>query len=219
MMVVTPGIALSRRPLKEHDRLALLYTRDFGKLRVRFGGVEKPRAKLKAFTEPMVRAEYRLFLKPGAEIAKAAGGTVLASHPRLRTDLRKTAAGLYFCELMLRITPERQPNLEKYRLLSESLARLDGEGETPWLALAYTLRLLGLAGFGLAELSPSGAGGTYWRALHETPIPELAFLPWDPALHRDWWMLTASHVDRSLDQPVHSREFLSLGISMGAPSA
>jgi DNA repair protein RecO (recombination protein O) len=139
-IVVTPGIALARRAFRDVDRVVMVYTRDLGKVRVRFRGVDRPKGKLKAFAEPMVRAEYRLCLR--GDSAVAAGGALQAAHPRLRRGLKSTALGLYFCELLLRITAERDPHPELYDLLSESLRELDSGEPSPWLGLAYTLRLL-----------------------------------------------------------------------------
>src|SRR3954471_23074922 len=116
MILVTDGITLSRRKIRENDRLAMVFTRDFGKLRVRFIGVDRPKAKLRAFTEPFARGAYRIFLKPGAEVATGVGGAIERVYPAIRRDYRTTTEALYCCELVLRLTPEAQPSPEKYDL-------------------------------------------------------------------------------------------------------
>ena len=88
------GVVLSRRDLGEADRLATLYTENLGKISVRFVGVNKPGRKLKALSEPMVWGEYRLYLKPSHDRAKAIGGRIISTFPNIRSDLSRTWAGL-----------------------------------------------------------------------------------------------------------------------------
>ena len=59
---VVGALVLSRWEFREMDRIAVMFTRDLGKVRARFIGVNRPKGKLKAMSEPMVHGEYRLYL-------------------------------------------------------------------------------------------------------------------------------------------------------------
>jgi len=125
-LVVTAGLVLSSRPLREADRVCVLYTLDYGKLQARFISVERPRGKLKALAEPLTLAEHRLHIRGGAEFAVAAGGEGVTVFPRLRRDLGLTLRGLQVLELLDRLTPYWNPAPEKFRLAVECLHALEG---------------------------------------------------------------------------------------------
>jgi DNA repair protein RecO (recombination protein O) len=174
VIVNSSGVVLSRRNLGEYDRLATVFTEDFGKLPVRFVGVNRPAGKLKALSEPAVWGEYRLHLSPRSEFAKAVGGRIAASFPDLRADLERVTAALACCELLERLTVEHDPSPAKYRLLVAFLAALE-ESPSPWLALAFGLRLVELAGFSLRERAPSSCAA-FWSRLHEVEPASLTLL-------------------------------------------
>ncbi|MBI5199946.1 MAG: DNA repair protein RecO [Elusimicrobia bacterium] len=173
---VTEGVVLTRRPYGEYDLIATLYTEAFGKLPARFIGVRRPKGKLKALAEPMVHGEYRLYIRPGSEWATATGGRIVSSFPGLRVDFDRTVHGLRLCELLLRLAPDRAPNRLEHALIVASLASLERTG-SPWIATAFALRLLELAGFGLARLKPEETDPALWRALHEEPLETLERRP------------------------------------------
>lgn len=151
----TPGVVLARRSLGEYDRLASVYTRAFGRMTLRFIGVDRPRGKLRALSEPMTHADYRLYVRAGSSAATVTGGCLLDSHPDIRRDLERTLAGLEMCEMLLRLTPEASPSGDKFDLIVGHLGALDA-APTPWLGVSFGLRLLALAGFGpeLAGIVP-----------------------------------------------------------------
>lgn len=207
MMMVTEGIALSRRRIREFDRLAMVYTRDHGRLRVRFRGVDRPKAKLRAFTEPFVRCTYRLHLRPGAEVATGAGGAVEKVYPALRADYRSTQEAFYCCELILRLTPEQQPSPAKFDLLAGALEALEAP-EHRWVTLAFGLRLLDEAGFSLRGHPPAEVPPESWASLHDASWSVLRDLPFDAARHRAGTALVSHHILGRLDVHIESERFL-----------
>lgn len=199
MIVNAQGIVLSRRQVGEYDRLVTLYTEDLGRLPVRFVGVNRSAGKLKALSEPAVWGEYRLHLSPRSEIAKCVGGRIVASLPGVRGDLARLTAALYCCEFLERLTPERAPSPEKFRLLASFLAALE-ERPSRWLTLAFGLRLLDAAGFGLRERAPA-SGARVWIALHEAEPAALADLAFDRAAAADARRLLEEHFEAQTGKP------------------
>ena len=208
MIVTSPGVTLSRRPLGESDRLTILYTRDFGKLPVRFVGVLKPKAKLKALSEPLIWGDYRLYLKTGAEYGKCVGGALVTAFPAIRADLKRTHQALYFLELASRLTPAQSPNPEKYDLLVSALSLLDSS-DGPWLPVAYTLRLLELAGFGMRRAGWVKEEPRLWEALHEEALAEVSRLPGEPRVMGRIRGEIHQHLGLFMDQPLNTESFLS----------
>lgn len=205
MIVNAHGVVLSRRVLGEYDRLCLVFTEDLGKLPVRFVGVNRPAAKLKALSEPAVWGEYRLHVSPRSEFAKCVGGSLASTFPGARADLARTTAVLYCCELLDRLTAERSPSPEKYRLLCATLAALE-RAPSRWLSLAFGLRLLDLAGFSLRERAPAAAASV-WEALHETAPDELTGLAFDRIAASEARILLESHCEAQTGRRLKTAEF------------
>ncbi len=177
-MIVNAGaVVLSRRAFGEHDRLCSVFTEHLGKLPARFVGVNRPKGKMKALTEPGVRGEYRLHLSSRSEFAKAVGGRLLSSFPGWRTDLARTFDALACLEMLDRLTPDHQPSPEKYALICSALSALDA-APSQWLVPAFGLRLADMLGISLRERAPAPSF-PYWKALHDEDLPGLRALRYD----------------------------------------
>lgn len=205
MIVNALGVVLSRRNLGEYDRLAVVFTETFGKLPVRFVGVNRPAGKLKALSEPGVWGEYRLHVSPRSEFAKAVGGRIAASFPSLRGDFDRTVAALTCCELLERLTPEHDPSPVKYRLLLAFLAALE-ESPSVWVPLAFGLRLVEAAGFGLRERAPSSCA-SFWSRLHEVEPAALSLLPDAPAAREAGLRHLREHVQSQIGRTLRAFDF------------
>jgi DNA repair protein RecO len=205
MILNAHGVVLGRRQIGEYDRLATVFTEELGKLPVRFVGVARSASKLKALAEPASWGEYRLHVSPRSEHAKCVGGSIVATFPGARADLPRITAALYCCEMLDKLTAERAPSPEKFRLLCSTLAALEA---TPsrWLTLSFGLRLLDYAGFGLRERAPREAAGV-WAALHDREPAELAALPFDRAAASEARRLLESHFEAQTGRRLQVAEF------------
>ena len=211
MIVNAWGVVLSRRHHGEADRLCSIYTEGFGRLSVRFVGVNKPGRKLKALSEPLVWGEYRLYLSPKSEWAKAVGGKLIGCYPGIREDLRRTVDALSVCELVSSITAERSPNPQKYELITEALRLLD-EGPRPWLTAVFGLRLLDLAGFGLPE------GDALQARLREGTLEQACSRPWDEAAHARLQHAVRAHAEAQSGRALRCPPFAEKTLSREEPA-
>jgi len=173
MILCDCAVVLARKDFREADRAVSVYTKNHGRLNLRFPGVNRPKGKLKAFSEPFVWADYRIYLRSPSALGCAAGGKIFSVFPAIRADLKKTRLALHFCELMFRMTPDSQPNEGKYNLLVEALNRLEVSPPSDGLRAAYALRLMQLAGLGLAGRPVLGASREFWEKIHEAPLSEV----------------------------------------------
>lgn len=205
MIINEQGIVLARRPVGEYDRLATVFTEGLGKATVRFVGVARSASKLKALAEPAVWGEYRLYVSPRSEHAKCVGGSIVSSFPALRDDLPRLTAALYCCEMLDKLTALHAPSPEKFRLLATTLAALE---TTPsrWLTLAFGLRLLDYAGFGLRERAPRAAAGI-WADLHDREPAALSSLPFDRSAASESRRLLEAHFEAQTGRPLKVAEF------------
>ena len=213
MITNSAGVVLSSKELGEFDRLVLVYTKDYGKIPVRLTGVRRPQAKLRAFSQPWIWAEFRLYLRPGARCAKGVGGALLSVFPGIRRSWPKTLKAFYLCELMDRLTPEHQPNSSKYELLVNALEALE---KTPGelVPLAFGLRLLEFVGYHHSGTLASGLPGSpLWDRLHHEDLEELGSSPGYPpeaSLYRKW---LEDQVMEITSQEIQSSRFLTLEVA------
>lgn len=149
------------------------YSLNHGRIVLRFPGVNKEASKLKAFSEPFVNSDVRIYLRSNASIACATGGKLNTVYPNLRTNVRKTNLALYFCELMHRLTPEQNPNPNKFYLLENSLSELENFKFNEAIAPAFLLRLMQASGFGVAEKPLLNIPEDFWAALHNEDLHNL----------------------------------------------
>jgi DNA repair protein RecO len=202
---LTPALVLRAAPHRETDRLCVLYTEEFGKIRIRFIGVERPSGKLKGLSETMVLGEFRMYLREGAEFATGAGGAIHSAFPGIRGNLSATLRGLEMLELLDRLTPFWKPNPEKFSLASSFLLALDaGPSGGPWLVPALTLRLLEEAGFGLAERKVSAQHEGLWQVLHTATAHEIATLPDESKARSRLETFLRTAVERVSEKPLHA---------------
>lgn len=154
--------------------MVCLYTRNYGRINARFPSVNKSLGKMKVLSEPFVYANYRIYVKRGAVIGCVTGGKTESVFPAIRMDYARTKLALHFCELIFRLTPESQPNTQKFDLLLNSLKDIQTAKLSPALSAAFTLRLMALAGFGMDKPALS-IPVPFWDMLHNTPLAELDF--------------------------------------------
>ncbi|PIU83827.1 MAG: DNA repair protein RecO [Elusimicrobia bacterium CG06_land_8_20_14_3_00_38_11] len=147
MIYNVQAIVIRKSDFREYDRLLTLYTKDFGKIKAHARSVKKPRAKLTSLTELFVLAEYRLFLRQHAAFGKITGGVILDPNPLIRYNVQKYYEACYICEVLDALTPDRQPNAEKFFLLKEKLELINKNNLSQ--TEDFTKKLLHLTGFGV----------------------------------------------------------------------
>ena len=151
------------------------YSLNHGRIVLRFPGVNKEASKLKAFSEPFVNSDIRIYLRNNASIGCATGGKLNTVYPNLRTNVRKTNLALFFCELMHRLTPEQNPNPNKFYLLENSLDELENFKFSEAAAPAFLLRLMQLSGYGVESKPLLNIPAEFWAALHKDNLHNLTF--------------------------------------------
>lgn len=149
----TEAIVLRQRKLGESDRILTLHTPTYGKLDAKAKGVRKTTSRMSGYLQPLNRCMVQL--AQGRTLEVIAGCETLESFHALREDLEGLSRALYASELVDRFLPERAESLSTYRLLLETLRRLQrgdaidssaSSGQD--LALRYfEMRLLEESGF------------------------------------------------------------------------
>lgn len=147
----TEAIILRQRKLGEADRILTLYTPALGKLDAKAKGVRKTTSRLSGHLQPLNRVVVQLAQGHTADVVT--GVETLDSFRHLREDLDLLSRGLYIAELTDRITPEHVHSFPTYRLLLDTLQRLEagsGQGSFPASDCAlrfFEMRLLDQSGY------------------------------------------------------------------------
>ena len=143
--ITTEAVVLRSMDLGEADRLFVLYTPSLGKVRAVAKGVRKPRSRKAGHLISFARV--KVLLARGRELETLIQAEGLDLHPHLHHDLERFAQAAYVVELLDRFTYEGESQPGAYRLLVDTLARLD-RGERPALTLRYyELHLLDFMGY------------------------------------------------------------------------
>src|ERR1019366_5231446 len=151
------AITLWSRRSREADKVVGLFTREMGRVTARATSAARSIAKFAALTEPFVESEIALYLVPGRGWGKIVGGRIVSTFPPLRTDVSRSTAASWICEVVYRLTPEEQESPEKFDLLRESLSALADSPNQGMIRLAFAVRFLAVAGFGLENREPWAA--------------------------------------------------------------
>lgn len=139
------AVVLRHTDWGEADRLLWIFTRELGKLRVVAKGVRKARSRKAGHLEPFTRVE--LLLAQGRDLPIITQAEAKDAFLSLRESLVKVGYAAYIVELLDRFTYEEGENIGLYRLLCETLARINKENDPAFAARYYEIRLLDLVGF------------------------------------------------------------------------
>ncbi len=142
---VVDAVVLRHADFGEADRLLVLYARGRGKLRAIAKGVRRIRSRKAGHLEPLTAV--RLFLAEGRDLAIVTQAEALESFPHLRRNLVRLTYALHAAELADKFTYENEDHPGLYRLLVETLRRLEAFPDADLVARYYELRLLDLVGF------------------------------------------------------------------------
>src|SRR5438132_5007200 len=139
------AIVLKTNDFAEADRILVLFTRHFGKVRVVAKGIRRATSRMAGHAEPLTHATYQL--ARGRELDVLTGAEARAIYPDMRDDLALIAAGWYVAELVDRFTADRVPSAPLFDLLETSLRALDAGIHAPTVCRWFDLHLLDRSGF------------------------------------------------------------------------
>lgn len=129
----------------EADRILKLFTLEKGKISAIAKGVRKISSRKAGHLEPFT--QVNLFLARGRDLDIITQAEAINPLTGLRADLRRMALASYVVEVLDRFTYEEGPNTGLFRLLSQTLNRLENLENIETAVRYYELRLLDLLGY------------------------------------------------------------------------
>ena len=141
----SPAIVLRQRKLGDADKILTLYTARFGKVDAVVKGVRKTRSRMAGHVEPLTQAAF--LLAKGKTLDVVTQVETIESFQALRDDLDKLSRALYACELLDKFTEPREEHFDLYRLLLDTLRRLETRPDPDMPVRFYEMMLLDTLGY------------------------------------------------------------------------
>lgn len=140
------AVVLRHADWGEADRLLTLYTRDQGMVRALAKGARKVTSRKAGHLQPFTQITVQL--AKGRDLLIITQVETVNAFLPLHDDLVKTGYAAYVVELLLRFSYEEEgANPSVFRLLVDTLGRIEKEDDA-WLAVRYyEMRLLDVVGF------------------------------------------------------------------------
>lgn len=143
----TEGVILARRNQGEADRLLTIFTKHYGRVRVVAKGVRRTTSRKKGSLE--LFNYVRFFAARGRNMDIITEVETKNSFLDWRGDLTKVAVAYHLCEIVNRLTAEKQENRE---LFEELVLALEGLGKLDYWAIysfvqTFKVRILEELGF------------------------------------------------------------------------
>lgn len=158
------GIVVRGTDWSETSRIATLFTREFGKIRILAKGGRRLKSNYEVSLDLLGVCDIVFIRKAHDGLDLLTEARVAERFPALRTDLRRLNAGYYLAELLSDGTQDYDPHPELYDAAMVTLRALGGVGEPitlvcrfelVWLReLGYTPRLDACASCGIAGPGP-----------------------------------------------------------------
>jgi DNA repair protein RecO (recombination protein O) len=139
------AVVLKHTDYGEADRMLTLYTRERGKVRALAKGVRKTRSRKAGHLEPFTRASLQL--ATGRHWYVVSQAEARETHNELRESLDAIGHASYVVELVDRFTYEEEQNEPLFRLLAQTLVRLNNDDPPDLVVRYYEIRLLDYLGF------------------------------------------------------------------------
>jgi DNA repair protein RecO (recombination protein O) len=140
------GIVVRTYDWSETSRIAVIWTREFGKVRVLAKGGRRLKSSFEVALDLLTVCSIVLYRKSSGGLDILTEARVEERFPGLRRDLRAMYGGYYVAELLGEGTQDYDPHPALFELSLDTLRKLGAGGDVAGLVAAYELGWLGELG-------------------------------------------------------------------------
>lgn len=140
------GIILKLTDYKDADKLASLFTLEQGIITVKFTGVKKEKAKLKAVAQPFVFADFTITEKGNNKTVTSAD--IIDNFYAILTDYQKTIMGYIVLDIIKSIIPAQKQEKDLFVLTLNALKDIEQTNELV-ATINYILKFVKFSGMEL----------------------------------------------------------------------
>ena len=121
----TDAIVLRTYRHGETSKIAILYSKAFGKAKVMAKGARNPKSRFGAALEPMTEVAVVFYRREGREVHTLSQGDLIAPFSSLRSSLEKLGYASAIVELTDHLAIYEEPNTALYHLLQACLTGIE----------------------------------------------------------------------------------------------
>jgi DNA repair protein RecO (recombination protein O) len=139
------GIVVSKKNHGEADRILVVYSKNFGLLRLMAKGVRKPKSRKRGHLEVFSHVKFSASVGNGMDMVTEA--EAIDSFDEIRKELKKMTVGYYLCEVLGRLTREGEKNEKIFSLALLFLNNLKNSENLKKLRIQFATDMLVTLGF------------------------------------------------------------------------
>jgi len=117
----TDGLILRGFRMSESSKVVVLFSRDFGKVRLVAKGARRPKSKFGASLEPMTWGRYVYYRRENRDLQTLSEGDIAHAFEPIKKHYGRMAAGSAICELLDHMTEDEDRNPLLFSIVLESL--------------------------------------------------------------------------------------------------
>lgn len=147
MLKRTEGIVLRSSLFGEADLIVTYLTRDCGLLKVFAKSPRKIKSRFGSSLEPLTYSRISFIGKEDANLPRLTQSDIIKAFHPLRDELKCFLCVSEILELSFRFLPEKEPNFKAFKLLLDTLLRLESDCSNKLYYLYYKIRFLEITGY------------------------------------------------------------------------
>jgi DNA repair protein RecO (recombination protein O) len=209
------GVILKKQNYREADQILTVWTKELGKVRVLARGLRHGKSKLSFSAQDLSVVEFETAGRksmPSLISAKS-----IKNFLDLREELSKSVAAFYAAELIMKMTPDEQPNEEAYTLLVEFLDYVNSsdlsEQSVFTVVDSFALRLTRNLGFSIEHAQSTSSLPQALKdnltLLMEVDYAKLPHMKLDERLARQSHNIVRDFIEFILERNLKSDQFLA----------
>lgn len=149
MILKTEGIVLKTFDLRETSRIALFFTKEYGKVSGVLKGIRKDHKKFGSSVDRFTVNDIVYYQYRNSDLHLISHCDLKSYFYPIRQDLKKSLAASYILELVNLIMPPEEKNVKIYRLMLDFLESLQSleHNDTSLLVHFFQIKILSFSGF------------------------------------------------------------------------
>lgn len=146
MIKRTEAIVLKNTSFADADLIVTYLTQKYGLVKAFAKSPKKIKSRFGSSLEPLTHSNISFFGKEEAPLPRLIQSDIIKPFQSLREDFVSLMKIYEMLELCLVFLPEREPNEENYRLLLNTLLKIEANSNQRIYSLYYKLKFLDIAG-------------------------------------------------------------------------
>lgn len=121
MICKTEGIVIRGFRMSQTSKVVLLFSREYGKLRLAARGARRPKSKFGASLEPMTWGTYLFYKQENRDLQTLTEGDILYVFEGIKRSYQRVVCASSVCELLDHMTEDEDPNALLFSVALDAL--------------------------------------------------------------------------------------------------